>query len=129
MKPIKSKIDKYNVCITCKAFGIQAPIMEYKPFGKDNDCTKEYRKKNNLKDWRLDYVWIDGGMKFAIEIDGGAWINGRHNRGQGYIDGMIRRNALLEYGWYVLYYPPNKIDYAQIQRIYNELKIKSMANI
>lgn len=50
--------------------------------------------------WRFDYAMPD--LKVAIEIDGGVWDYGRHNRPQGYIDDMEKLNTAASMGWLVL---------------------------
>lgn len=50
--------------------------------------------------WRFDYAIPD--LKVAIEIDGGVWDYGRHNRPQGYINDMEKINNAASLGWLVL---------------------------
>lgn len=50
--------------------------------------------------WRFDYAIPD--LKVAIEIDGGVWEYGRHNRPQGYINDMEKLNNAAALGWLVL---------------------------
>ena len=50
--------------------------------------------------WRFDYAMPD--LKVAIEIDGGVWDYGRHNRPQGYINDMEKLNTAASMGWLVL---------------------------
>lgn len=50
--------------------------------------------------WRFDYAIPD--LKIAIEIDGGVWDYGRHNRPEGYINDMEKLNTATSMGWLVL---------------------------
>lgn len=50
--------------------------------------------------WRFDYAMPE--LKIAIEIDGGLWEYGRHNRPQGYIDDMEKLNTAASMGWLIL---------------------------
>jgi len=80
---------------------------------------------HDARKWRIDFAWTD--VKLAVEIEGGAWANGRHTRGKGFIADMEKYNALAEYGWRLLRYVPNSkdkrnINYAQIARLYIKLK-------
>lgn len=50
--------------------------------------------------WRFDYAMPE--LKIAIEIDGGVWEYGRHNRPQGYINDMEKLNTAASMGWLVL---------------------------
>lgn len=52
------------------------------------------------RQWRFDYAIPD--LKVAIEIDGGVWDYGRHNRPQGYINDMEKLNNAASLGWLVL---------------------------
>ena len=60
---------------------------------------KEYTFHYTRK-WRFDYAMPD--LKVAIEIDGGVWDYGRHNRPQGYINDMEKLNTAASMGWLVL---------------------------
>lgn len=56
--------------------------------------------------WRFDYAILD--LKVAIEIDGGVWTYGRHNRASGYIGDMEKFNAAASLGWVVLKFTPGE---------------------
>ena len=56
----------------------------------------EYRFCPERK-WRFDAAWV--GSKVFLEIDGGTWINGGHNRGSGYARDTEKRNAAAAMGW------------------------------
>lgn len=43
--------------------------------------------------FRTDYYFELNGLECALEVDGGIWVNGRHNRGSGFIAGLEKRNA------------------------------------
>ena len=60
---------------------------------------KEY-KFHEVRKWRFDYAIPS--VKVAIEIDGGVWEYGRHNRPQGYINDMEKLNNAASMGWLVL---------------------------
>jgi hypothetical protein len=79
-----------------------------------NKYQAEYRFDENRR-WRFDYAFPDSMV--AIEIEGGIWINGGHNRGAGYIDNLEKYNAAIEKGWALLRYAPNQIDFEQIKRV------------
>jgi very-short-patch-repair endonuclease len=73
--------------------------------------------------WRIDYCYPD--VKLAIELEGGLWNIGRHNRPVSMIKDMEKYNALTESGWFLLRYTPQKIDYEQIKRVYYNIKSQS----
>jgi very-short-patch-repair endonuclease len=50
--------------------------------------------------WRLDFAWP--AQKVAVEIDGGTWVRGAHNRPVRIAQDHEKRNALVLMGWRVL---------------------------
>ena len=50
--------------------------------------------------WRFDLAFVE--QKFAIEVDGGTWINGRHSRGTGYEKDCEKVAEAIALGWRVL---------------------------
>ena len=69
------------------------------------ECVKEYRFHPTRK-WRFDYAFPS--IRVAIEIDGGVWINGRHNRPSGFLGDMEKFNAAATLGWVVLKFTPQE---------------------
>ena len=61
----------------------------------------EYMFAKELKrKFRFDYCYIKN--KLAIEIEGGVWINGRHNRPSGFIKDMEKYNMACLLGYRIL---------------------------
>lgn len=56
--------------------------------------------------WRFDYAISE--HRIAIEIDGGVWIEGRHNRPKGYIADLDKFNNAAALGWRVLKFTPQQ---------------------
>lgn len=56
-----------------------------------------------VRQWELDYAWV--AQKVTVEIDGGAFIYGRHNRGEGFIEDMRKQREAVKLGWKLLRYP------------------------
>lgn len=54
----------------------------------------------SLKDWRFDFAWP--ASMLAVEVEGGIWTEGRHSRGQGFIDDCQKYNEATLLGWRVL---------------------------
>ena len=52
--------------------------------------------------WRFDLCWPE--QMLAVEVNGGAWINGRHNRATGQRTDNEKHNAAAAGGWCVLRY-------------------------
>lgn len=56
--------------------------------------------------WRFDYAIPS--HRIAIEIDGGVWNQGRHNRPKGYIADLDKFNNAAALGWRVLKFTPQQ---------------------
>ena len=87
------------------------------------ECVKEYRFHSTRK-WRFDFAIPR--YKVAIEIDGGVWTYGRHNRAAGYIADMEKMNAAASLGWIVLKFTPqeqyNKTTFELLRKTINTIK-------
>lgn len=72
--------------------------------------------------WRFDYYFPD--YRVAIEIEGGAFKYGRHNRAVGFLKDMIKYNAAAGMGIIILRYSNiNKINIKQVENtLKNRLK-------
>ena len=55
------------------------------------------------KGWRFDFANQD--LMLAVEIEGGIWANGRHNRGSGFVKDCEKYNEAALLGWLVLRIP------------------------
>jgi hypothetical protein len=65
----------------------------------------EYRFHKHRK-WRFD--WAIPELKIAIEVEGGAFTNGRHTRGKGFIADMEKYNEAIILGWHVFRLTPQQ---------------------
>lgn len=59
-------------------------------------CVKEFRFHEKRK-WRFDYAIPD--MMIAVEVEGGAFTQGRHTRGKGFIADIEKYNTATSMGW------------------------------
>lgn len=69
-------------------------------------ATREVRF-HPVRMWRFDCAWPE--RKVAVECEGGAWSNGRHTRGSGYIADMEKYNEATLLGWRVFRFTPQQI--------------------
>lgn len=55
---------------------------------------------HDTRKWRFD--WAVPEYKLAVEYNGSVWTQGRHTRGQGYINDREKMNEAQLAGWLVL---------------------------
>lgn len=58
--------------------------------------------------WRLDFAHL--ATKIAVELEGGIWKQGRHNRPAGFRSDCIKYNAATAQGWRVFRLTVDMID-------------------
>jgi len=74
--------------------------------------------------WRFDYCIPE--LKIAIEVEGGAWTQGRHTRGKGFIEDMLKYNTAVCMGWRLLRFTPDELmKTATIEAIRELMKLKT----
>ena len=61
--------------------------------------------------WRSDFVWEK--EKIIAEVEGGQWTRGRHQRGQGFENDMIKYNAATLMGYRVFRFTRGLIESGQ----------------
>lgn len=60
---------------------------------------KERIKASGCRDWRADFALLDSFL--LVEVEGGAWTNGRHTRGAGFAGDLVKYDAATRLGWTV----------------------------
>jgi very-short-patch-repair endonuclease len=85
--------------------------------GGPTPLQKEHRFDPDRK-WRVDY-FCNG---VAIEIEGGIWSGGRHNRGAGFLKDMEKYNALAAKGILLFRVPSHQINSKWLQPIIEKIK-------
>jgi very-short-patch-repair endonuclease len=106
------KIDEMIFYALLKKNDIKMPVAEFL-------FAKELKRK-----FRFDYCFIDN--KLAVEIEGGVWINGRHNRPSGFIKDMEKYNLACMLGYRILRFTISDLKkqttYELINKCLNNLK-------
>lgn len=69
-------------------------------------CVPEFRFHPTRR-WRFDYAFP--ARRVAIEVEGGVWSYGRHNRPKGFINDMEKYNAATALGWRVFRCTPQQL--------------------
>jgi len=85
-----------NLYAQIRIKGLPLPAREYRFF--------EYRL------WRFDFAWPDPKIKLAVEVEGGIYTRGRHNRAEGFENDAEKYNFAMLLGWRVLRYSSGMID-------------------
>ena len=75
--------------------------------------------------WLLDFA--HPATKTAIELEGGAWSNGRHTRGKGFIADCEKYNAAGLLDWTVFRLATGMITVANVQDIIGHIRRKQAA--
>lgn len=78
---------------TWEAYDLPIPQPEY--------------KFHQTRKWRFDYAWTD--RLIALEIEGGIWIYGRHNRASSYLKDQEKYNEAGLLGWRVFKFQPKDL--------------------
>lgn len=87
---------KYNPDVVEAYFstcGLPPPVFEY--------------RFHPTRKWRLDVAFVR--ERVCIEVQGGVFIRGRHNRGAAMLKEWQKLNALAAMGWRVLYCQPKDV--------------------
>ena len=76
-----------------------------------------FRGINSDRRWRFDFVLLPQELKIAVEVEGGVFAQGRHTRGAGFTNDIIKYNEALIMGFSVLRFTTQQIDGAAITQI------------
>lgn len=77
----------------CRALRLPEPVREY--------------RFASPRRWRFDAAWPACGL--ALEVEGGLWARGRHNRASGYVADMEKYNRAAFDDWTVVRYTPEQV--------------------
>ena len=81
----------------CKAIGLPVPVAEH--------------RFHASRRWRFDFAWPDD--RLAVEVEGGAFVAGRHTRGSGFEKDIEKYAEATALGWRVLRVLPKHITNGQ----------------
>jgi hypothetical protein len=68
---------------------------------------REY-KFCDARNWRIDFFFPQ--KMLAVEIEGGAWIEGRHNRASSFISDMEKYNMLARHRIFLMRFTPSQVE-------------------
>lgn len=57
--------------------------------------------------WRLDLALLE--HRVAVEVDGGGFVHGRHGRGAGLREDMVKAGEAMKLGWLVVRCMPEHV--------------------
>ena len=89
---------------------------------------REYRFRglSDQRKWRFDFVILPLYLQIAVEIDGGSYVYGRHNRPKGFAADCEKYNQATLMGWKVLRYTPNQaIELAPLEIVHLISNVRS----
>jgi very-short-patch-repair endonuclease len=75
---------------------------------------REYRFHHERR-WRADFAHVEA--RVLIEIEGGIWVNGRHNRAAGFNADLEKYLAAGLAGWRVFRLGPDQITLENVERL------------
>lgn len=84
-----------------------------------------FRGLKNDRRWRFDFLLQPAELKIAIEVEGGVFTQGRHTRGSGFTNDLIKYNEALLMGFSVLRYTTAQINGIALDQIPAFYKQKS----
>jgi very-short-patch-repair endonuclease len=86
---------------------------------KGPDLEREYRFHHERR-WRADFAHV--GARVLIEIEGGIWVNGRHNRAAGFNADLEKYLATGLAGWRVFRFGPDQITLGNVERMAEQVR-------
>jgi len=76
---------------------------------------KPEHRFDDVRLWRFDFALP--AIRVAIELDGGVWTQGRHNRGAGYLEDIEKLNTATMAGWRVVRLGTGQVDIEHVELI------------
>jgi very-short-patch-repair endonuclease len=91
--PSRTEADPALFIALCQQHGLPEPVAEYR-FAAP-------------RRWRFDFAWPD--RRVALEVEGGAFSQGRHVRGKGYKADCEKYSEAAALGWRLLRVLPSQL--------------------
>lgn len=79
--------------VQCTALGLPQPAGEY--------------RFHPTRKWRADWCFV--AAKLMVEVEGGAWTNGRHTRGAGFVADLEKYAEATILGFRILRVTPQQV--------------------
>lgn len=83
-----------SLAVECVRLGLAPPVREH--------------RFHPVRRWRFDLAWPD--RLVAVEVDGGAFIGGRHTSGAGFRVDCVKLSEAAALGWRVLRVMPEHVE-------------------
>lgn len=77
----------------------------------------EYRFHPTRK-WRADFCWPE--RRVMVEVDGGAFVGGRHTSGSGFVKDMEKQNAAALLGYRLFRFTPRQVQSGEALNVLTE---------
>lgn len=100
------------------------------PFGCRLDAPVQQLVFHSSRKWRFDFAWP--AYMVAVEVHGGIFVKGGHNRGRGLMNDCEKLRAAAVLGWTVLPVGSVELDEKPVQVIddlLNVIRIKKTGSI
>lgn len=92
-----------------EAFAFQAKALKLPPFETEYEFAARHvglgrgirgrLSRAGLKNWRFDFAWPQ--QKLAVEVEGGAFVTGRHTQGAGFTEDLLKYHKAMQLGWVI----------------------------